>query len=170
MKGIDKFEMFLKELDNFELEKLDSEGNKIRVLFNVNEKATKQEIEEVEAELGITMPNSYKEFLSKHNGARLFDYEGLDGFLILGTKDIVKVNDFSKATFEEDWINDILIFAKYIGESNYLAFKTSFQKNEYPIVDCYFEELPEDWKVIEKSFDEFLNSLTEQNGDKYWLK
>lgn len=170
MKAIDTFETFLNKLDNLRLEKLDSEGNKIEFTFNVNEGATKKEIEIVERELGVKLPNSYQEFLLKYNGAKLFDFDGLDGFWILGTKDIIKANNFAKATFEEDWKSDIIIFTKYIGETNYLAFKISNHLKEYQIVDCYFQELPEEWKLIEENFNDFLNLLIEQSGSKYWLK
>jgi len=39
----------------------------------------------------------------------------------------------------------------------------------YSIIDCYFEEIPENWKVITTSFDEFLVKFLLEQGKKYWL-
>ncbi|MGE5628587.1 MAG: SMI1/KNR4 family protein, partial [Solirubrobacterales bacterium] len=138
MNGLIKFKALINTLNELKLQKLDSEGKKIEVRFELNEAASLEDIKNVEKELGVRLPDSYKEFLMSYNGARIFDYDGLDGFIVLGTKDISKANKFAQATFEEDWIESILIFAKYIGESNYLGFDVSEDDNEYKVIDCYF--------------------------------
>jgi len=169
MIGLMNFKVLIESLQDLKLQKLDCDGKKIEVRFELNEPASFDDIANVERELGVKLPHSYKEFLINYNGARIFDYDGLDGFIILGTKDIIKANRFAKATFDEDWIESIIIFAKYIGESNYLGFNASEDDSEYTVIDCFFEELPEDWSEIAINFDGFLEKIVEQQGKKFWL-
>lgn len=169
MKGLMNFKVLIDTLKDFKLQKLDCDGKKIEVTFELNEPSSLEDIVNVERELGVELPHSYKEFLKNYNGARIFDYDGLDGFIILGTKDITKANKFGKVTFDEDWIESIIIFAKYIGESNYLGFNVSNGDSEYAVIDCFFEELPEEWSEISNNFDEFLWEIVEQQGKKFWL-
>jgi len=169
MKGIENFEGLIKKLNNWKLKKRDSEGNSIEVEFMVNPPATISEIKHIEKELGIKLPTSYVEFLQKFNGARMYDYDGLDGFELLGTNDLVDINSFLASDYNEDWVDSILIFAKCIGEGNYLGFDSSVGKSEYCILDCFHEEIPINWEIISESFDQFLEKLIENEGKKYWL-
>ena len=169
MKGIYDFSKLISILKGSKLRKLDSEGNNIEVEFTLNPPARIDDISSVERDLMIKLPHTYKEFLLKYNGARIFDYEGLDGFIILGTEDIVKANKYVASTFDEDWIDTIIIFAKYIGEGNYLGFGNFSGENEYYVIDCFQEELPENWGKIAENFDEFLRMIVESQGRKYWL-
>jgi len=134
----------------------------------MNTSADYDQISCIERLLGKNLPKEYKDFLVLYDGARLYDYDGLDGFQLLGCNEIVKANSFAKATFEEEWKDNLMIFAKYIGESNYLAFDTSNENKN--VIDCYFEELPVDWSIIAKNFNEFIALLIESDGNKYWLK
>ncbi len=168
MEGIQSIERLMNKLENSYYEKIDEEGNKIKVSFKFNTKASINDIQLIEEEMGLKLPNPFKEFLLKFNGAKLFDYDGLDGFMIYGTENIAKANEYAKATFDDDWNEDLIIFAKYIGESNYLAFKRT-EKDEYNIIDCFFEEMPSEWRTIESSFDKFIYSLIKNDGRKYWL-
>lgn len=167
MNGLLKFENFVLGLQNNGVKKLDSEGNVIDVTFEFNTPANNSEISKVEQELGKLLPQTYRDFLLKYNGARIFDYEGLDGFVFLGTEDIVKTNKFVADTFEEDWLDNLIIFAKYIGEGNFLAFDSDTE--EYKVVDCFVEELPQNWNEIACNFDAFLEKILNSQGSKYWL-
>jgi hypothetical protein len=169
MGYLNTFKELLASLTDSILVKKDSLGNRIEVSFSVEPGASREEISDVEKKLNVRLPKTYCEFLSNYNGAKLFDYEGLDGFQILGTNDLVNVNNFARNTFEEDWDNDIVIFAKYTGESNYLGFKINDEVVEYSVIDCYFEELPNEWKTIDTSFSSFISNLLDKNGTKYWL-
>ena len=83
----------------------------------------------------------------------LFNYDNLDGIKLLSLQEIEKYTNYCKNTFEEDWQDNIIIFAKIIGEDNYLGFR--MKENYYEIIDCYFEESPSEWAVIAYEFDEF---------------
>lgn len=167
MSGLEKLNLLVGQKETLELEKNDSDGNRICVSFKMNLASSTEKVEDIEKLIGREFPTDYRRFLNKYNGARLYDYDGIDGFVILGCEEIVKANNFAKATFEEDWPSHLLVFAKYIGESNYLAFNM-LQENS--VVDCYFEEIPRNWSVIANSFDDFLDRLIGSEGNKYWLK
>jgi len=149
--------------------KTDSNGNSITVVNKTEEAASEEEIQQV---LNLCqIPDSYVEFLAVCNGAKLFDYEGIDGLQLLGTKEVLKYTQYAKNTFEEEWDESIIIFAKIIGEDNYLGFKMrDSNRNQYVILDCYFEECPEDWSIIDGSFDDFLTKYLLTNGSKFWIE
>ena len=87
--------------------------------------------------------------------------------MILGTKDLIKTNKFVANTFEEDWIDSLIVFSKYIGEENFLAFDSSTKENA--VVDCFVEELPQNWNVIASNFNDFMDRIITGQGSKYWL-
>lgn len=149
--------------------KTDSIGNIITVTNAMEESASEEEIKYMISKCGVT--DSYIQFLSVSNGAKLFDYEGIDGLQLLSTREVIKYTQYAKNTFEEEWDESIVIFAKIIGEDNYLGFKIKDNdRNQYVILDCYFEECPEEWRVIEGSFDEFLSKYLLSNGSKFWIE
>ena len=149
-------------------QKMESEGNLIEVELSVNTACTETSLQKAESELTIKLPNEYRSFLRVYDGSRLFDYDKLDGIQLLGTDELYKFNLYVRKTFEEIWDDNVLIFAKYIGEDNYLGFNLN-HIGSYNIIDCFFEEMPNSWKVIANSFDEFLMKFIQEQGRKYWL-
>lgn len=147
--------------------KADSIGNIIIVTNTMAESASEEEIQNIISKCRV--PDSYVEFLSVCNGAKLFDYEGIDGLQLLSTREVLKYTQYAQNTFEEEWDEKIIIFAKIIGEDNYLGFKM-MEDNQYIILDCYFEERPADWRIIEGSFDDFLSKYLLSNGSKFWIE
>lgn len=147
--------------------KLDSYGNNITVINKTEKAATKDEIRYLQNMCQV--PDCYVEFLTICNGARLFDYEGIDGLQLLGTREVLQYTKYVQNTFEEEWDERIIIFAKIIGEDNYLGFRVS-ENNQYVILDCYFEEGPDNWRIIEGSFDDFLSKYLLSGGNKFWIE
>jgi len=169
-KGLSLFKQMMKSTVNNKLTKNDGSGNNIEVDFKLNLPAKIEEIITVNKELGFHLPKSFDKFLLNYNGGELYDYEGLDGFKIFGTKEIIKINNMISQEYEEDWIDNIVIFAECIGEGNYLGFKRQSNCDEYKVLDCFHEDLPINWETIANNFDEFLEKLVLNNGNKYWLQ
>ncbi|MPQ34296.1 hypothetical protein E4V42_23205 [Clostridium estertheticum] len=157
------------KLINSKMNVYNEENEIIEVEFSFNNGVTNGEIEKVEKQLKKVFPNSFKNFLKYSNGCKLFNYEELDGFKVLEVNEIIKANNYLKNTLEEDWDEDLLVFCKYIGEDNYISFKYNHNTNDYNVVDCFTEELPEYWNKIAKDFDEFMSKLIDSEGRKYWL-
>lgn len=134
--------------------------------FKMNSGAQEDEIDQIRC---LNLPVSYIEFLDEYNGGRLFDMQGLDGFIFLGTNDIISINNDMKEEYQEDWIDSIIVFAECIGEGNYLGFRATNQ-NEYEIIDCFHEESPKNWNAIGNSFELFLENLIIFNGKKFYLE
>lgn len=124
-------------------------------------------IRDVENNIGCEIPSDYVEFLLFSAGMELFNYDNIDGLELLGVQGIQKYTLYSKNTFEEDWINNIIIFGKIIGEDNYLGFKIELEG--YSIIDCYFEQLPIEWTTIGDSFDDFILDYITSLGNKFWI-
>lgn len=163
MKSIEIIKSFMGSSNYCEVIHNDSEGNKVQVSFKANDPISLSEI------IGIahSLPNQYVDFLLFSNGMELYNYKNIDGLLLLSVKDIERFTQYARNTFEEDWEENIVIFAKIIGEDNYLGFK--IDENGYEVLDCYFEELPFEWSSIAHSFDEFLVKYIEGDGRKFWI-
>lgn len=150
--------------DFCEIEKNDSNGNCISVTVKKNQSLNSQKSKSA---LIDSIPDQYVEFLLFSDGMELFNYDNLDGLKLLSLQEIEQYTNYCKNTFEEDWQDNIIIFAKIIGEDNYLGFR--LYDNCYEVIDCYFEELPSDWEVIDGQFDDFLKNYITGKGNKFWI-
>lgn len=168
MESIKKLRELMKMKTCQNINKLDSQGNIISVKNELYIPAESQNLEFIQNKLQYKIPDQYKEFLLNSNGAMLFNYDNIDGLNLLSIQDTLKYTLYAKNTFEEDWIDNIIIFAKIIGEDIYLGFKVG-NDDVYQIVDCYFEQQPIDWREINLSFDEFLVSYILKQGEKFWI-
>lgn len=170
MSGVKTFLEFLNKVNGRTYGKRESDGSEIEVSFSMNPPANFEQISAIENTLGRKLPHSFKDFLSEFNGGRIYDFNGLDGFEILRVQDIPEVTDNVKRNYAEDWRSELIVFAKYIGEGNYLAFDpTDLEDAEYSVVDCFTQELPSDWETVSSNFDVFADSLLKSDGNKFWL-
>lgn len=136
--------------------------------FIMNREASKDEIVNCELHFNKKIPNDYRSFLHEFNGGILFKIDNYAGFKLLSTQEMIKHNEFQKENFGQDWDSEIIFFCECIGDAEYLGFK--FHKNEsVNIVHCIMDVLPHEWKIIEDSFDNFIDKLIEEKGEKYWL-
>jgi len=71
--------------------------------------------------------------------------------------------------YEEDWDEKITVFCQLIGEGDFISFKQN-ENQGYQILDCFHEEIPQNWQEITDSFEQFLEKLLELRGERYWLK
>lgn len=164
MKSIEMLKTLLCGRDCCIVEKKDSVGNYITVAIKKNEPLDNSKFE---SPLLDIIPKEYIEFLTFSNGMELFNYDDIDGVKLLSLREIEHYTSYGKNTFEEDWQDNIIIFAKIIGEDNYLGFRIN--ENKYEVVDCYFEELPSDWSAVAEKLDDFLEKYIMKNGEKFWI-
>lgn len=170
VNGVRDFLNFVRQLSGGVHRKKDSEGNDIEVRFSLRQPATSVELGAAEEELGRRLPASFRRFLLECGGGSVYDYGGLDGFEILGVRDIPRVTRAVQQMFGDDWPDGLLVFARYIGEGNYLALAPQAgDSDECEVVDCFTQESPDSWETIAGSFDEFLAELLIADGRKYWL-
>ena len=164
MKCIELLESILKGKNNCIISKKDAEGKNISTIINKNPAYNdcRKDYNFIKI-----IPKEYVDFLSFSNGMELYNYDDIDGVRLLSLEEMEEYTLYAKNTFEDNWQDNILIFAKIIGEDSYLGFKLYEMK--YEIVDCYFEVLPSEWSVIGENFDDFLQKYISKNGDKYWI-
>jgi len=165
-EGLANLKLLVRNLENGYLMKKDSDGKLIQVKFDLNKPLDFHELVEAKLMNSIKLPESYESFLQTYNGGKLYNYENLDGYKLLSIDEIKRITNDVATAYEDDWLENILIFAEIIGEGNYLAF--DFSRN-CAILDCYHEEIPKNWSTICKDFDTWLNKLIESNGEKFWL-
>lgn len=152
--------------------KLQVGGEELAHRFSSQKGATEEEIRRTEIALGVKLPRNYKQFLLKYNGAELYNYDDLDGFLLLGTEELAKYQEELRELYEDDWIDSIVVFCEVLGEGNYLAFDTARMSanEESPVLDGFHELPPKEWLPISDDFADWLSRLIESNGGKYWLE
>ena len=154
--------------DNKLIKKGDVANESFEVEFKMESPAKEEEIRDVEKQLGVKLPCSFKEFLKTYNGGEMYNFEYIDGYKFFGTGELCSENKRMIDEYKNDWLNDIIIFAECLGEGNYLGFR-AYPDDIYPVIDCFHEVTPSEWRVIENSFDNFLEKLIKNNGNKYWL-
>jgi len=142
----------------------ESEGLQTRSYAN----AGASEFDLKKIDLPKALPEVYFEFLRYSDGCTLFNCEDLDSFQFFGSHELGKENKEMEKSYEEDWDDSVIIFSTILGEGNYIGFKM-LDESKYQILDCFHEYVPEQWEVIDNSFDEFLEKLIDMKGKKYWL-
>lgn len=162
----------------------------IQLGFKFNPPATQGDIHRCEEELGLVLPNSYKEFLRVSNGAHLFCRDqplynmtppwADSGLLIQSTSSIVPFNeDTDKIYVEEDGEKKYIGFC-YLGQflsGDFCSFDvTAYANSEYKVLDSQHDYLFEEWQeyVIANSFEDWLIKVFEQviqNNcrPEYWI-
>ena len=164
MQSIETIKTLLAGEKYRELTIKESDGNDIVVTIVVNSPICKDEFNAYSANI---LPEQYVELLTFANGMELFNYDNIDGIKLLGLDEVQSYTQYAKNIYEDNWQESIIIFGKIIGEENYLGFRV--KDGGYEILDCYFDEIPENWKVISNDFDAFLHKYIILNGEKYWL-
>lgn len=135
--------------------------------FIVNKGASKEEIEKCDLHFSQKLPDEYNFFLQNYNGGVLFKIDDYAGFKFLSIEELIKHNESQRRNFGQDWDSEIVLFCECIGDAEYLGFKVS--KNGYVVVYCIMDMLPQEWEIIEGSFDDLIGKLIEEKGRKYWL-
>lgn len=158
----------IKEIIDLTLKGRVSTFENLASLFIMNEEASKEDIVKCDMHFDGKLPNDYKIFLQEFNGGILFKIDDYAGFKLLSTEELIKHNKFQGENFGKDWDSEILLFCECIGDAEYLGFKLN--KNRFPnIVYCIMDILPQEWEIIEDSFDCLISKLIEEKGRKYWL-
>jgi hypothetical protein len=142
-----------------------------KVYFSLQQGASLNNILMVEKNTELPLPKSFRKFLRCWNGLGLYLNNFKMGYSILSIEDLtVKTND-ARLFYGDLWRNGIIFFC-YIGDGNYLGFDTNLMNNDFecPIIDCFHEYLPSNWRIIAKSFEEWIRMLIDAQGlPHFWL-
>lgn len=159
---------YIKEVIDIRLEGTISTFENLVSLFIMNDEASNNEISKCDMQLNKKLPDEYKFFLQNYNGGILFKIEDYAGFNFLSTNELIRHNEFQRENFDKDWDDEILLFCECIGDAEYLGFKSNMN-GDFQIVYCIMDMLPQEWDVIEDSFEILMKRLIEEKGKKYWL-
>lgn len=169
MKSI---EVLKSRLSNSNTLKIQNEGGFVSESgFEWKTPATAGEIQDFETKYGITMPNSFKDFLKITNGATLFKdvLYGQWGCKIHGLDEMIdvtnQVNNWGY-NLKQGW----LVFATWLGDCDILVFdlnKNVAEGNSY-IIDGEQGERMDDWINIRGDFSKWIDRLIVAQGAKYW--
>jgi hypothetical protein len=136
--------------------------------FIMNNGSSLAEISRCELLLKNNLPEEYNYFLQNYNGGVLFKIDDYAGFKLLSNTELIKHNEFQRKSFGQDWDFNILLFCECIGDAEYLGFNLN-EQGRSNIVHCIMDSLPQEWEIIENSFDDLIKKIIEEKGKKYWL-
>lgn len=145
----------------------DANGKLVTKKFVFNEPATVGAFDDL-VEAGLLIPTEFRCLLELSNGFEIYNYQGLDGYKIYGTKELVKINNLIRDSYDGQWDDGLVIGAECIGDGTYLGFK-AMTDDEACVVDCFLEADIIEWKVVSPSISKFISRLIEVNGKKFWL-
>jgi len=135
--------------------------------FSLNTKASNEELLKCNLYFDNQIPDDYSFFLKQHNGGVLYNFDDFLGFELLSTDRIIEANKFPREELADYW-NDVILFCeKWGGDSEYLGFKINQYPN-YQIVDCCLDDSPNDWIILNDSFDTLIETLIKEKGREYW--
>lgn len=160
---IDKLNFLFDQQDKF----LDYEG--LVVEFKRKESASTEQLDIIKFRSNLSLPPEYLDFLKYTDGCSLYKYEDLGGFQFLGTKEINHQNELQKDTYENDWDDNLTVFCNVICDGDFISFRKN-PNGIYDILDCYHDDSPSNWKIIDNSFISFMEKLIEAKGERYWLR
>jgi len=136
--------------------------------FIMNNPASIDNIIKSENYFDQKLPEEYKYFLKKFDGGTLFKYDVIAGYKFLGADELVEVNELQKNIYEDYWDGSIIFFCELLGNGEYLGFKTT-STSAYKIVHSMMAQKPEEWLILEDSFDTFIKTIIKEKGKEYWL-
>ncbi len=145
-----------------------------------NRPATASAIRDTEKKLGITLPDSYKQFLRRHDGG-FFSIAGSKGDAdwdkpsaewnsncLFGLKRLAKEFKDLKTRWivdigwEGDW--NYIPFCQTDGQENLIFDATANKANERAVLDAFHEVGPEEWAPVYPSFLHLLNDYVAKRG------
>jgi hypothetical protein len=129
----------------------------------LNPPATKDQI--VNLKSIYKLPKELAELMQFSNGLELFKLDDIDGYKFYSTEKIISENEGLKTVYNEEWIEDIIVFCEIIGEGNYIA----IDLRNGAVLDGFHETDPVEWMTISQNLNDFLSRLIELKGEKYWL-
>lgn len=135
--------------------------------FVMNKKTSKKNISKCDYYFKNRLPDEYKYFLTHFNGGKLFCND-VGGFKVFGTNELIKENESQKACYEEFWNDNIILFCELLGNGEYLGFKMH-NGRKYEIVHSMLGEKPDEWQIVDSSFDTFIETIIIERGKEYWL-
>ena len=144
--------------------------------FTFGDPATVEAVEEVKKQLKeqfyLPLPPAYEQFLLHYNGALLYydDIYGQWGFRLYGTSELISKNTLWRSLYD-GWSPDYLVFAECLGDSDLLLLDTKQRSNltgESYVLDGDTGYPVKTWRVIARSFGDWLDRLVVVQGAKYW--
>lgn len=157
----------------------------VRYNFILNSPATPDEIKETELRIGYLLPQSYKEFLMKYDGARLFVREALDSdYVVILSLNKTKMTPHDCDLWQEETFNnpdeDKILLVGYIwtGEGHDWIGLDPYQTkegDEWKVLYVYGEEKPSGLRrrPLASSFDQWIRRmfstvLVREEDPLYW--
>lgn len=165
--------------------------------FKLNSSIDNKDIMTCERELAMNLPDGYKQFVHKHNGAHLFcskvgnvsesnTWWADSGIVLFGTKTILEYRPLIYESFVYDDDSSIedyysILPIAYLGRlmtGDFCSIDLSNpNENNFPVIDCNHELPPSEWKksVIASSMNEWLEHMFRrviQSSEfpEYWIE
>lgn len=146
---------------------VDEKGRAIERNFRYNKPASSGLLNHIA--LGeYFVPSELQSLLSISDGFDIYNFKGIDGYRIFGIEDLVSRTGQIRDSYDpSEWDDSILVFGECLGDGSYLATKSD--KSLSPVMDCFLETTPDNWREISPSISSFFSRLIASDGKKFWL-
>ena len=127
-------------------------------------------VQDLEATLHISLPNDLRELWQKCNGLRLFEDKtyGQSGLIIWSPQKVLEQQQVLKRNSDE-FLDGDLIIGEFLGDSDLLVVRCDQDSDDFEQVII---SLPidhrSDWYYLPYLLPEFLQKLTNSQGQKFW--
>ncbi len=124
------------------------------------------EVVQIEAQMGISVPDELHDFYEFSYGAELGEYK------ILTVTEIADLISKLRSRYEESWEDTILPFAYVKGVGDIVAFdlERSDEMGQFLLIDGFHEINPALWKDICFGLRNWLVKMTESKFEPFWLR
>jgi hypothetical protein len=132
------------------------------------------QIAHVEREVGLRLPEVYREVLLAYDGMVLFqDMEYFQwGYRLYSTTELLQGKSTVMGMRPPDWIPSFLACAECLGSSDRLVLDTArptADGRDCVVLDAAGGELPSQWSPATRSFGQWVDHLIVAQGQKFWL-
>ena len=169
--GVTAIKLLQSKLDaSSHLEVMSEKARCWRASFSFEPPVKLESLEQIQTRWPI--PLSYEQFLLYCDGALLYydDVYGQWGFRFYGTSELLAKNALWQKLYD-GWSSSFLVFAESLGDSDLLLIDANRQSDiagESCVLDGDTGYPVSTWRVIARSFGDWLDRLVVAQGAKYW--
>lgn len=122
-------------------------------------------------QLPARIPDDLRDFWQEVRTATLFEDQqyGQWGVVVLDPEEALFETSEQAAARPADFVSSDLVIARFLGDSDLVLIRCDPTLSDFGTMTVALPIEPHDsWPVVANSFGDFLEKLTEAQGDKYW--
>ena len=127
-------------------------------------------VQDLETRLNISLPDDLRELWQKCNGLRLLEDKtyGQSGLIIWSPQKVLEQQQVLKRNSDE-FLDGDLIIGEFLGDSDLLVVRCDQDSDDFgQVIISLPIDQRSDWYYLPYLLPEFLQKLTNSQGEKFW--